>query len=343
MSVRVLQAMAGARHGGAEAFFTRLATALSRAGQDQHILIRRDADRCAALRQAGLAPVELRFGGPLDLFSRHAFRREVAAYRPELVLTWMSRATAACPTGGFVHAGRLGGYYDLKYYRRCDHLIGNTPDIVDYIVREGWPAERAHYLPNFVSDRTAPPVSREALQTPAGAPLLMALGRLHENKAFDILLDALSELPTAHLWLLGDGPLEASLQAQCKRLGLDQRVRFVGWQADPTAYYAAADLIVCPSRIEPLGNVVVEAWAQSKPIVAAAVQGPAFLIDDGVSGLLVPPDDATALAAGIARVLESKDLGAALAAGGRERYEAEFTEARVVAQYQAFFDGTVGR
>lgn len=338
MSVRVLQAMAGARHGGAEAFFTRLATALSRSGQDQHILIRRDADRCAALRQAGLAPVELRFGGPLDLFSRRAFRREVAAYRPELVLTWMSRATAACPSGGFVHAARLGGYYNLKYYRRCDHLIGNTPDIVDYLVREGWPAERAHYLPNFVSDRTAPPVARETLQTPADAPLLLALGRLHENKAFDVLLEALSALPTAHLWLLGDGPLEASLQAQCARLGLDQRVRFVGWQTDPAAHYAAADLIVCPSRVEPLGNVVVEAWAQSKPIVAAAARGPAFLIDDHVSGLLVPPDDASALAAAIARVLESDDLRAALAAGGRGRYEAEFTETRVVAQYRSFFE-----
>lgn len=343
MSVRVLQAMAGARHGGAEAFFTRLAGALCAAGQEQHILIRRDPDRSAALREAGLSPVELRFGGPLDLNSRRLFRREVMAYEPELVLTWMSRATAACPRGRFVHAGRLGGYYNLKYYRRCDHLIGNTPDIVDYLVAEGWPAERAHYLPNFVSDRTAPPMSREALQTPDEAPLLVALGRLHENKAFDVLLEALADLPNAYLWLLGDGPLQAGLQAQSARLGLTSRVRFVGWQADPAAYYAAADLIVCPSRVEPLGNVVVEAWAQSRPIVAAAARGPAFLIDDGVSGLLVPPDDAPALAAAIARVLESQDLGPTLVAGGRGRYEAEFTEAGVVDQYRTFFDTVTGR
>ncbi len=343
MSVRLLQAMAGARHGGAEAFFTRLAAALGRAGQDQHLLIRRDPDRGAALRRAGLAPVELRFGGPLDLFSRRAFRRQVAAYRPQVVLTWMNRATAACPRGRFVHAARLGGYYDLKYYRRCDHLIGNTPDIVDYLVREGWPAGRACYLPNFVSGRTAPPFSRQALRTPADAPLLLALGRLHANKAFDVLLDALAELPGAYLWLLGDGPLAAGLRARRDRLGLRDRVRFVGWQADPAPYYAAADLIVCPSRVEPLGNVVVEAWAQSRPIVAAAARGPAFLIDDGVNGLLVPPDDAPALAAAIGRVLHSADLRAALVAGGGDRYRAEFTEAPVVARYRDFFERVAAR
>src|SRR6202035_3157331 len=174
---RLLQAMAGARHGGAEIFFVRLALALQRVGETQQVLARPDPDRSPALRGAGIPLVELRFGGPFDVATRAAFRREIAAWRPDIVLTWMSRATAMCPPGDFVHVGRLGGYYDLKYYRRCDHLIGNTRAIVDYAVRQGWPPERAHYLPNFVPDpRTLP--AGMALDRPHGATVALALGRL---------------------------------------------------------------------------------------------------------------------------------------------------------------------
>ena len=87
--------------------------------------------------------------------TRRAFAHEIAAWRPDIVLTWMSRATRLCPRGDFVHVARLGGYYDLKYYRRCDHLIGNTRAIVDYAIAEGWPRERISYLPNFVPDMRA--------------------------------------------------------------------------------------------------------------------------------------------------------------------------------------------
>ena len=125
MSRRLLQAIAGARHGGAETFFVRLAVALERAGEEQRVLIRRDRDRSRRLRAAGVAVAELAFGGRIDVMTRLAFRRQIAAFRPDIVMTWMSRATSLCPRGDFVHVARLGGYYDLKYYRHCDYLIGN--------------------------------------------------------------------------------------------------------------------------------------------------------------------------------------------------------------------------
>src|SRR5947208_293405 len=183
---RLLQAMAGARHGGAETFFVRLAGALQRAGQTQRVVIRRCPDRSRALREAGVAVTELRFGGPFDVASRIAFRREIAEWRPDIVLTWMNRATAMCPTGDFVHVGRLGGYYDLKYYRRCDHLIGNTRAIVDYAIAKGWPRERIVYLPNFVPDSAATATTEGSIE--GRRPLALALGRLHPNKGFHLLL-----------------------------------------------------------------------------------------------------------------------------------------------------------
>lgn len=339
--MRLLQAMAGGRHGGAEAFFERLAMAFGRRGLAQRLLIRRDAARAERLRQAGLDAVELSFGGRLDLATRGRFAREIEAFAPDVVLTWMSRATHFCPCQRaprpFVHAARLGGYYQLKYYRRCDHLIGNTQDIVDYLVREGWPKERAHYLPNFVSAERLPPVPRASFGTPEGAPLLLGLGRLHANKAFDRLIEALAQVPGAWLWIAGEGPERGALTRRAAAAGVAERVRFVGWREDVPALFAACDLFVSASRREPLGNVVIEAWAQGKPVVATASQGPKALIVPGQNGLLVPVDDTPALARAIARLIADRELAARLAAGGREAYEAAYTEDAVVSRYLEFF------
>jgi glycosyltransferase involved in cell wall biosynthesis len=334
--MRLLQAMAGARHGGAEAFFVRLALALQRAGEEQRVLIRSDAERSAVLRRGGVDVVELRFGGPLDIGTRLGFRRAISGYRPDVVLTWMNRATSLCPRGDFVHVARLGGYYDLKYYRRCDHLIANTRDILAYLVAEGWPEKRAHYLPNFVAAEALPPVSRRSLATPEDAPLALALGRLHPNKGFDTLLAALAAVPELHLWLAGEGELRPALESQADALGLRPRLRFLGWRDDVAALLAAADLLVCASRREPLGNVVIEAWAAGIPVVAAAGEGPRALIKDGETGLLVAIDDAAALAEAMRRVAGDAALARRLAAAGRAAYAAEFAEARVVALYREF-------
>ena len=286
--MRVMQAMAGADVGGAEAFFVRLVLALHRAGLEQRVVIRRNRRRAATLVEGGMAPVELRFGGRLDLATRLAIRCQIERFRPDIVLTWMNRASGFCPPGRFVHVGRLGGYYDLKYYARCGHLIANTQDIVSYARNAGWPAERVHYLPNFVSAERAPPASRSELYTPAGAPLLLALGRLHENKGLDVAIRALPLVPDAYLWIAGEGPLRGALEALAEKVAVKPRVRFLGWREDVPALLTASDILVCPSRQEPLGNVVLEAWAQERPVVAADSRGPVALIDHLKTGILVP-------------------------------------------------------
>ena len=344
---RLLQAMAGAEHGGAEGFFERLALALERAGVEQRLVIRTNAARAGRLRAGGIEVTELPFGGMLDFSTRPGFRRAVAAFHPRTVLTWMSRATRMCPSpadtiDGFVHVGRLGGYYDLKYYRHCHHLIGNTQDICRWIVAEGWSADRVHYLPNFVGEEVAEPATRAEFATPGGVPLALALGRLHPNKAFDVLIRAMALVPALHLWIAGDGPLANELKIQAERLGVAGRIRFLGWRDDVPALFAAADLFVCPSRHEPLGNVVIEAWAQGLPVIAAAAQGPCELIRDGSDGVLVPIDDHDALAAAIRRLLSEPGLTEALATRGRRAYEARFTEAAVVARYLDFLAKVAG-
>ncbi|MCX7355978.1 MAG: glycosyltransferase [Alphaproteobacteria bacterium] len=335
--MRVLQAMAGAEHGGAEAFFERLAPALGRAGLEQRVLMRENDERAGVLRAGGIEPVQLAFGGLLDLSTKPAFKREIASFKPDIVMTWMSRATRFCPRGDFVHVARLGGYYDLKYYDNCNHLVGNTPDIVAYAVRGGWPQERAHYLPNFVDCEPMPAIPRATLGVPETAKLLLALGRLHTNKAFDVLIDALPSLPDAWLLLAGEGPEEAALKERAAKLGVDKRVKFLGWRRDVSALYSTADMLVCSSRYEPLGNIVIEAWAHQRPVVAARSMGPSHLIHHDDLGVLVPVDDAASLADGIRRVFDDGALRARIVEAGRKHYEAEFTEQAIVARYLAFF------
>lgn len=337
--MRVLQVMAGAPHGGAETCFVDTVLALYRAGIDQRVVIRRDLSRAALLRSGGIDPVELSFGsGWIDIKTRSSLKRIAAEYRPDIAMAWMKRAAEFLPAGDFVGLGWLGGFYDLKYYRHCRHLVGMSPDMRDHIVKAGWPADRAHILRAYAPDGDGHRLDREAFGVPDGAPLLLALGRLHPAKAFDVLLDAMAAVPGAHLWIAGEGDLRPALEEQIRRLGLGERVRLLGWRNDRLDLLATADVCVFPSRYEPFGIVSIEAWAARIPLVATRSAGPGALIEDGSDGLLVPIDDVSALAAALRRVLDDAPLRSRLAENGRRRYEAEFTEAAVVASYRALFE-----
>jgi glycosyltransferase involved in cell wall biosynthesis len=335
--MRVAQIMAGAPAGGAELFFERLTGALLRAGETILPVIRRDSARSARLRAAGASPVELAFGGPLDLLTGPRLAATLRQFGPQVAVAWMSRAARFTPRGPWVLVGRLGGFYDLAYYRRCDHLAGNTRGIVEWIAAQGWPADRVHYLPNFVPDfADTPPAPRAALGIPEATPTILALGRLHTDKAFDVLIRALPRLPGVHVVIAGEGPERARLTVLARSQGVAGRVHLTGWRNDTGALLAAADALACPSRTEPLGNVVLESWSARRPIVATDVEGPRELITTGETGMLVPPDDPVRLADALGSVLEDRSQAAALAEAGRARYEACFAEAPVVDLWRRF-------
>jgi len=336
--MRLLQIMASNKRGGAELFFARLSLAMQSVGIEQCAVLRQGADCRAELHEHGVPTVTLPFWWSGEPLTKWLLGRQIAEFSPDIVLSWMSRAAGCCPPGPFVNVARLGGYYNLKYYRHCDHLIGNTPDIVRYLIESGWPAARAHYLPNFVDESPAnAKVDRASLGTPDNVPLLLALGRLHDDKAFDVLLDALAMVPDAYLWLAGEGPLYAKLLAQSQALGLAERVRFLGWRDDAGALLEASDILVCPSRIEPLGNVILEGWAKRRPVVAGSSKGPVGLIDHGRNGLLAPLENAAALADALNAVISDAGLAESLASGGYQAYMTQFSRQAVVDRYLQFF------
>jgi glycosyltransferase involved in cell wall biosynthesis len=114
-------------------------------------------------------------------------------------------------------------------------------------------------------------------------------------------------------------------------------VRFLGWRTDASALYRTADLCLFPSRYEPLGNVVIQAWAHGLPVVAAASTGPAALIRDGEDGRLVPVDDPIALADAARALLDDPAARARLAGAGLARVSREFSPDAVVAQWRDLF------
>jgi len=126
-------------------------------------------------------------------------------------------------------------------------------------------------------------------------------------------------------------------------LGLQSRVRFLGWRDDRAALYSSCDVCVMPSRAEPFGTVMVEAWAYRRPIIAAAAIGPSALIRHQENGLLVAIDDVAGLAAAIRRVLDDPGFARSLAEEGRRAYEADYTETKVVNRYLDFYDSLIKR
>ncbi len=176
-------------------------------------------------------------------------------------------------------------------------------------------------LPNGVDTTRFRPRSRERarrrLGLPSG-PLILFVGHLVPVKGVDLLVEALARLgPEVRLVLVGSGPLEGTLRRRARALGLEGRLLWAGEvdHARIPLYLAACDTLVLPSRSEGEPNVVLEAIASGRPVVAAAVGGVPGLVRPGENGLLVPPEDAGALARALEQVLATAWSPEAIAAG----------------------------
>ncbi|MFN6954340.1 MAG: glycosyltransferase [Acetobacteraceae bacterium] len=331
----VLHLLAGGRHGGAETFATDLICGLAETAP-QAVIARPAPERVARLRAAGVTVIEdsLAYALPAPL-GRLLVARHVARLRPRAVVAYMGRAAAVAPRGAI---GWFGGYYDLKRYRRCRRLVAITPDMQADMARRGADPSLIHLIPTFARLDDGEAAERAALSTPEDAKVVLCLARLHPKKGLDTLLDALAAVPGAVLWLAGEGELRGALEAEARRLGIADRVRFLGWREDKGALLRAADVLVVPSRYEPFGTVVIEGWQAGVPVVAARAAGPAATIRDGETGLLVPVDDAPALAAALRRVLEDRMLALSLALAAKEEEAERFSRAAVLAAWRALIE-----
>lgn len=335
--------------GGADQFYVRLVRALRDADQRVTAINRPDSPVAKALEGNDLQQIHLPLANRWDAWSWWQIRRRIRERTPCVVQTYMGRATRLTRVPGkspAVHVARLGGFYKIDgYYRHADAWVGNTRAICDFLVKSGMPAKRVHHIGNFVPeplpvDDAAKTEMRLEHGVPENAWIIFALGRLIPKKGFTDLLDAMVRLPQEIagrplvLMLAGDGPLLADLQARMNESGLQDRVKLLGWQDPPDRFYAVADVFVCPSRHEPLGNVILEAWNHAVPVVSTRSDGALELIEDGVNGLLCECRDANGMAAAIRKLLESSEADrSSIAGAGNARLHEQYGRDKIVHQY----------
>jgi glycosyltransferase involved in cell wall biosynthesis len=346
-AVRSLHVIGGVALGGAERFFVRLVSALCQRSQPVAVVTVKGGEIDAALE-----PEVARYHAPMfatwDRYSRWLINRAAKDFSATIVQTYMGRATRITRLPGrstCVHLARLGGYYNLKGYRHAHAWVGNTLGIAHYLADRGLPEDRCFYIGNFVD--TPAPASADALnrlratyQIPNQALLLLGLGRFHPNKGWADLLAAFARLPAEiderpiHLLMVGSGPLDAELRRQARTLGIEKRITWAGWQKDPAPWYQLADVFVCASRHEPLGNVILEAWANRTLAVSTRADGPLELVEDGVDGLLAPLQDPQALAEIIHTALTlPQSQRSAMIDAGASKLQSRFSEDAIVNQY----------
>lgn len=349
--MRILQIMAGAKQGGAETAFVDMCLALNSHNDtqkiEQYIITRKNDLRVSQLEHAGIKVQTLPLGGALDIYSPYKIKQIIQDFKPHIVQTWMARAAWNVPNikdKTHVNVARLGGYYDLKYFKTSDYFVAITPLIKEYLVGQGVDAGRVKQINNFAeTEIVTAKIDRADLNTPEDAFVCLALSRYHDAKALDVLIKAAADLPRVHVWLAGEGPLRGELETLAEDLNIKDRIHFLGWRSDRAALLQAADLCVFPSRHEPFGTVFVQAWAQQIPVICSLADGPRQYVRAHEDGLLFPIDDVAALKESILSLMNDEDWCARLVAAGYQRYQEEFTAPVAVDNYLTFYEDILRR
>ncbi len=343
--MKILHVMAGAPYGGAETAFVDMCIAMHVAGETIEVATRANEIRVPRLEAAGIKVHVLPFGGKLDVFTGWRLAQIIKKFQPNIVQCWMSRAPEKVPRWSpnmgiprYAIVARLGSPYKIKYFKKTDYFVSITPDISAYLLENGIEPSRIRHINNFAEvERASSDFTRGDFGTPEEATLLLGLGRLHDDKAFDTLIKAAAKLPRVHVWIAGEGPLRNSLQKLIDKLGVGNRVKLIGWQTDRARLFELADICTFVSRNEGFGTVFVQSWAQRVPVIVSDADGPRQFVRDGEDALLVPIDDVDAIVAAVERLMEDDHLAAALVGAGFRRYEREFTKNACLQGYLEYY------
>jgi glycosyltransferase involved in cell wall biosynthesis len=241
--------------------------------------------------------------------------------------------------------------------RRCQRaaaFVAPSPAIERELIVSGYSRRRIHYIPNGV----AIPEARDAASRSQAradlseadaslaigevAPLVVYTGRLHAMKGLDYLVRAwprvLARLPDARLWLVGDGPFRAELNDLIGHLGLWGFVYLAGPFDDVEEFLRAADLFVLPSLEEGMSLALLEAMAMGLPVVATAIPANEAIVENGVTGRLVPPRDSDRLADVILELFENHDMARQLADAGRQQVSVRYSLKGMIEQHLNLFE-----
>jgi len=209
-------------------------------------------------------------------------------------------------------------------YRRADLVTANSRGALAYLA-SFVPKNKLVYLANPL------PPARSSASVRLEAPTIMSIGRLHRQKAHDVLLKAFSIFCAKHydwrLAIMGVGSEEMPLRALAERLKIGERIDWLGQKADPYPWLCASKIFALSSRYEGTPNALLEAMSCGLPcVVSNASHGPLDLIENGITGLVVPVEDYATLAAALDRLATDEKLAVALGAAARKKAQLHAAE-----------------
>ena len=360
---RVLMAISDLDGGGAERQFSLLLRHLSRDRFEPHVCIWRDTAR-----------YQLPDDVPVHMVKKnrwwHVFqavlgmRRLIDELRPELVYSQLHYVNMVTGTALKLkgHQPRwicrqvndprremphLFGVWARRALRRCDRVIGCSEGVRQEVVRYlGVPSERTVQLDNLAEIQRIRKESEEPLpiERPEDTFVVVHAGRLQSQKNQAMLLDGFSRLEgKVELWMLGDGPLESDLKERASSLGIASKVRWLGFRENPFPFFRAADCLALTSSYEGLPNVVIEAMSCGTPVVATQCPyGPDELIEDSVTGLLVPMADTEALTCALERLKSDPEKRHEMGRAASESSERRFDRSQPSRAFENLFTSVLG-
>lgn len=362
--VRVLELLATGTNGGAQEHVYGLLTRIDAARYDVHVVSLTHGSAVRKLERHGI-PVTV-IDEPEDAIATGALAALMSDLRPEVIHNHMYRAElvgtrAAIALGevgrsrpyvvSTVHSSRVRSDEDRTVLRRLtprmDRLIAVSRSIVEKLRHEGRDTAPITLIHNGVDleryDHQDPCCTlREEYGLSEDAPIVGVVARLEAEKGHPTLLDAwpavLRAVPRARLLVVGEGSRREALEEQAQTLGIAHAVVFTGRRDDVPAVTAALDVAVLPSYREAQGLTILEAMALSRPVVASNVGGIPEMVEDGVTGLLVPPHDPAALAAAIVRLLTDHPLADMLGRAGHDLVHERFCIELMVEAVEAIYD-----
>jgi len=371
--VRVLYLITELDPGGAERNLFRLLRHLKGRITPLVVSLQPGGEVARWLDSEGIGTASLDIESKTELYRLLRLPRVIRRFRPDLIHSFLHHGNLCARLLGRPFAPVVSSVRVAERERRW-HLLTErlTWPLSDAIVcvSEGVkahlmrsckvPSRRLFVIPNCVdieSLEKVEPYPRDAM--PAGGKLIVYVGRLTRQKGIRYLLEALAlaprgnmfdprqsgnggpRLPGIRLILIGKGEAECSLKALAARLGVADRVAFVGYRDDAVRWIKGADLLVLPSLWEGMPNVVLEAMALGTPVVATRVEGTREILSDGETGILVEPRDPRTLATAMTRVLSDQHLAARLVSAAREavrQYGCSTMAARYVRLYETILD-----
>jgi glycosyltransferase involved in cell wall biosynthesis len=362
--IRVVEVLATGTNGGAQEHVYSLLTRLDRERYDASVVSLSAGSAVRKLQRAGFEvlvidePDDAIAVGALaaylvevraDVIHNHMFRAETVGTRAAMALADIGHRRPYVVST--VHSSRIRSQEDRQVLRdltpHMDQLIAVSQMVERKLEDEGRttaPVRRIYNgvdLSRYEQQEACCTLPEEYGMEP-GSQLVGVVARLEPEKGHPTLLEAwprvLRAVPDAYLLIVGEGSRREALEAQARELRIAHRVVFTGRRDDVPAVTAALDVAVLPSYREAQGLSVLEAMALSRPVVASNVGGIPEMIEDGVTGLLVPPHDAETLAGAITRLLRDHPYADTLARAGHDLVHDRFCIELMVEAIQTIYD-----